>query len=166
MRIHSNPSATPELGSSKDGAAAGKPEDMTKPAAPNALCSGSDAVQKLKMQLDTVPEIRQHRVDALKQAITDGTYKISPLGVATAMLAYGGDSVAQPRRTGGPGGGQLPSRRDRRRRHGHSTQPEPPAVDSRRTAAAAKAARRVAPAALFPPRNVAALAGRPPSKPA
>ncbi len=166
MRIDSNPSAMPEPGSNRDRAAASKPEDMTKPAAPNALCSGSDTVQKLRMQLDTVPEIRQQRVDALKQAISDGTYKISPLAVATAMLAYGGDSVAPLRRTGGPGGGQLPSRRDRRRRHGHFTQPEPPAVDSRRAAAAVKAARRVASAALFSPRNAAALAGLPPSKPA
>lgn len=65
---------------------------MTKLAAPNAdditnLCSGNDAVQKLKMQLYALPDIRQERVDVLKQAIRDGAYKISPLAVATAMLS-------------------------------------------------------------------------------
>jgi len=65
---------------------------MTKLAEPNAedtahLSSGSDAVQRLKMQLDALPEIRQQRVDALKQGISDGTYKISPHAVASAMLA-------------------------------------------------------------------------------
>ncbi|HEX8811011.1 MAG TPA: flagellar biosynthesis anti-sigma factor FlgM [Terracidiphilus sp.] len=170
MTIGLDPSATAELGCSGDGAAAAKPGDMKKPVARDAHgmaypTSESDAVQKLKRQLDTVPEIRQQRVDGLRQAISDGTYKISPHAVATAMLAYGCDSVAQPRRTGGSGGGQTPNRRDRRRRHNHFTQPEPLTVDSRR-AAAAKAARRVAPAALLLPRNAAAQAGRPPSKPA
>jgi len=92
MRIDLNPSGMPELGRSSDAAAGAKPADMTKLAAPNAediahLSSGSDAVQKLKMQLDAFPEIRQQRVDALKQAINDGTYTISPHAVATAMLA-------------------------------------------------------------------------------
>jgi len=92
MRIDLNPSAMPELGRSGDAAAGAKPGDMTQLAAPSAddvahLSSGSDAVQTLKMQLDTLPEIRQQRVDALKQAISEGTYKISAHAVATAMLA-------------------------------------------------------------------------------
>ena len=92
MRIDLNPSATPELGRSSEAAVGAKPGDMTRLAAPNAedvahLSSGSDAVQRLKMHLDGLPEIRQQRVDALKQAISEGTYKISPHVVATAMLA-------------------------------------------------------------------------------
>lgn len=93
MRIDLNPSAMPELGRSSEAAA--KPADMTRAAAPNSedvahLSSGSDAVQKLKTQLDAVPDVRQQRVDALRQAISDGTYKISPQAVAAAMLT---DSV-------------------------------------------------------------------------
>ena len=65
---------------------------MTKRVSQNAdstmdFPSGRDAVQKLKMQLDELPEIRQQRVDALKRAILDGTYEFSPLAVAAAMLA-------------------------------------------------------------------------------
>ena len=92
MRIDLNPSAMPELGRSREAAAGTKPGDVTKLVAPDAedvahLSSGSDAVHKLKLQLDAVPEVRQQRVDALRQAISDGTYKISPQGIATAMLA-------------------------------------------------------------------------------
>jgi len=92
MRIDLNPSAMQELGRSSDTAAGEKPGDMTRLVAPNAddvahLSSGSDAVQRLKMQLDALPEVRQQRVDALKQAISDGAYKISPQALATAMLA-------------------------------------------------------------------------------
>jgi len=92
MRIDLNPSAMPELGRSGEAAAGTKPGDVTNLAAPDAedvahLSSGSDAVQKLKLQLDALPEVRQQRVEALRQAISDGTYKISPQGIAAAMLA-------------------------------------------------------------------------------
>lgn len=50
-------------------------------------------MQKLKTQLDLLPEVRQPLVDALRQAISDGTYKISPQAVATAMLADLGHKV-------------------------------------------------------------------------
>ncbi len=99
MRIDLNPSAMPELGRSGEAAAGTKPLDATNLAAPDAedvahLSSGSDAVQKLKLQLDALPDIRQQRVDALRQAISDGSYKISPQGIATAMLAELGQKTA------------------------------------------------------------------------
>ena len=92
MRIALNPSAMTELGRSSDATTGTKPADTTKLEAPNAediahLSSGSDALQKLKVQLDALPEIRQQRVDALRQAISDSTYTISPHSIATAMLA-------------------------------------------------------------------------------
>lgn len=98
MRIDLNPSAMPELGRSGEAASGTKPGDMTRLAAPNAedvahLSSGSDAVQKLKLQLDAVPDVRQERVDALRQAISAGTYKMSPHAVAGAMLAEAGQKV-------------------------------------------------------------------------
>ena len=98
MRIDLNPSAMPELGHSSETGSGTKPADMTRLAAPNAedvahLSSGSDAIQTLKLQLDAVPDVRQERVDALRQAISDGTYKISPHAVAAAMLAGAGLKV-------------------------------------------------------------------------
>jgi len=98
MRIDLSPSAMPELGRSSDADGTTKSADVTRTAAPNAddvahLSSGSDSVAKLKAQLDTVPEVRQQRVEALKQAISDGTYKIWPHAVATAMLADTGKEL-------------------------------------------------------------------------
>jgi len=57
------------------------------------LSSRRDSVQKLRMQLDALPDVRQQLVDALRQAIRDGTYKISPQAIATAMLANRGLKV-------------------------------------------------------------------------
>lgn len=98
MRIDLNPSAMTELARSNDAAAGTKPADMTKLTAPNTediahLSSGSESVQKLRMQLDALPEVRQERVEALRQSISVGTYKISPESIATAMLADAGRKV-------------------------------------------------------------------------
>ncbi len=97
MRIDLNPSAMPELGRSAEATAGSKPVDMPQPAADAEdvahLSSGSDAVQKLKAQLDALPDVRQQRVDALRQAVSGGTYKISPHAVAAAMLADPGLKV-------------------------------------------------------------------------
>ena len=73
-------------------------EDMTKPGAPIAdrithHSTEKDTLQKLKTRLYALPEVRQQRIDALKQAIKDGTYKISPLAVATAMLSDRGPEI-------------------------------------------------------------------------
>jgi flagellar biosynthesis anti-sigma factor FlgM len=77
MRIDLNPWAMPGLGRSGEAASGTKPGDMTRLAAPNAedvahLSSGSDAIQRLKLQLDALPDVRQERVDALRQAISAG----------------------------------------------------------------------------------------------
>jgi len=92
MRIDLGSSAMPELGRSREAAAGTKAGDMTRAAMPNAedtahLTSGSDAVTSLKMQLDALPEVRQERVIALRQAISEGTYQISAHSIAAAMLA-------------------------------------------------------------------------------
>jgi flagellar biosynthesis anti-sigma factor FlgM len=57
------------------------PEDLAH------LSTGSDAVHRLKAQLDTVPDVRQQRVESLRQAFGDGSFKISPEHIAEAMLA-------------------------------------------------------------------------------
>lgn len=82
----------PKLGHNRDAAAGVKPGDITNLAAPNAddiarPSRWSDTVQMLRKQLDELPDVRQDRVNPLKQAIRDGAYKISPYAIATAMLA-------------------------------------------------------------------------------
>lgn len=51
------------------------------------LSTGSDAVQRLKAQLDGVPDVRQQQVESLRQAVADGSFKVSPEHIAEAMLA-------------------------------------------------------------------------------
>jgi flagellar biosynthesis anti-sigma factor FlgM len=60
-----------------------KPEDVAQ------LPPSSDAVHKLKALLDTVPDIRQQRVESLRQAIVNGSFKVSLEHIAEAMLASG-----------------------------------------------------------------------------
>jgi anti-sigma28 factor (negative regulator of flagellin synthesis) len=44
----------------------------------------------LKTRLDEVPDIRQQRVDSLKQAMAGGRYQLYPQQIAAAMFADGG----------------------------------------------------------------------------
>ena len=72
---------------------------MIKPAAPSAdhmahHSADEDTVQKLKTKLYALPDLRQQRVDALKRAVHDGSYKISPHAVATAMLSDHGPKMS------------------------------------------------------------------------
>jgi flagellar biosynthesis anti-sigma factor FlgM len=95
MKIDLNPSAMPELDRSKGTPSGSKTHDMTNAPSANAediahLSTGSDAVQTLKARLDQVPEIRQQKVDSLKQAIAEGSYRMCPQRIAAAMLADGG----------------------------------------------------------------------------
>ncbi|MGB8771940.1 MAG: flagellar biosynthesis anti-sigma factor FlgM [Candidatus Korobacteraceae bacterium] len=95
MRIDLSPSAMPELDRSKSATAGTKTHDMTNPPATSAddvahLSTGSDAVQTLKAQLDKVPEVRQQKVDSLKQAMANGSYQLYPQQIAAAMFADGG----------------------------------------------------------------------------
>jgi flagellar biosynthesis anti-sigma factor FlgM len=71
-----------------------KIRDMTNPPSASAedvahLPTVSDAVQTLKAQLDKVPEIRQQKVDSLKQAIAEGRHRRDPRQIAAAMFADG-----------------------------------------------------------------------------
>jgi flagellar biosynthesis anti-sigma factor FlgM len=98
MRIDLNPSAMTESARGSDAAGGAKPTELAKVTATAAedvahLSSGSESLQKLKMQLGALPDIRQERVEALKQSISGGTYKISPASIATAMLADAGRKV-------------------------------------------------------------------------
>ncbi len=99
MRIDLNPSSMPELERSNGSANAGKTAETIAGANSSVaddvaqLSTGSDSVQLLKAQLGSVPELRQPRVDALRQAIADGRFKVSPQRTAAAMMS---DSVRTP----------------------------------------------------------------------
>jgi flagellar biosynthesis anti-sigma factor FlgM len=98
MRIDLNPSSMPELARSNGSAGAapaGQPSvaDQAGATATDTtddvanLSTGSDSVQRLKTQLDAVPDVRQQLVDGLRQAVADGSFKVSPQHIAEAMLS-------------------------------------------------------------------------------
>jgi flagellar biosynthesis anti-sigma factor FlgM len=51
------------------------------------LSTGHDQVQTLAANLNQVPEVRQQRVEALRQSVLGGSYEISPGRIAAAMLS-------------------------------------------------------------------------------
>ena len=61
------------------------------PSAPNSIdlahLYSAELLEKLKTQVDAPPEVRQQRVEALKRALAEGSYQISPQRIAAAMLA-------------------------------------------------------------------------------
>ena len=49
------------------------------------LSVDNDTIQQLKTNLSQVPEVRQERVDALRQAVSDGSYQVSDQQLSDAM---------------------------------------------------------------------------------
>jgi flagellar biosynthesis anti-sigma factor FlgM len=95
MRIDLNSSAMPELDRSPSATSGAKTHDLTsRPSAiaedSAMLSTGRDAVQTLKAQLDQIPEIRQQKVESLRQALAEGRYQAHPQQIAAAMVAEGG----------------------------------------------------------------------------
>ena len=95
-KIDLNPPSTPEISRSSGSAgAAGQVKDgrtaadASNPLAEDVahLSTGSDAVAKLKVQLEQIPDVRQARIEGLRQAISEGSFKVSPERIAQAMLA-------------------------------------------------------------------------------
>jgi flagellar biosynthesis anti-sigma factor FlgM len=83
-----NPQAMPALDRSTRAGSNG--QNMTADAkAVTHLFTGSAAVETLKARLNQVPDIRQQRVDSLKQAMAEGRYHLHPQQIAAAMLADG-----------------------------------------------------------------------------
>jgi len=77
-----------------------QPDKVTRPGSPfqqsNAVAvnSGQDqaqfsadsqTIQQLKAQLSQVPEVRQDRVNALRQAVSSGSYQVSDQQLSDAM---------------------------------------------------------------------------------
>lgn len=96
MKIDLDPSSTLELAKSSGSATVGKPgENPTIGSAAQSedtanLSTGSDAVASLRSQLDSVPDVRQDRVQALQQAISQGQFVVSPGRIAAGILAEAG----------------------------------------------------------------------------
>jgi flagellar biosynthesis anti-sigma factor FlgM len=92
MRIDLTPSSMPELNRSSSSSSvsdAGRdvsPGSVTNDSDQVNLSTGSEATQHLKSNLDGVPDVRQERVNSLKQAINNGTFQISPTRIAEGML--------------------------------------------------------------------------------
>src|ERR1700748_2559780 len=95
MRIDLTPPSMPDLdrsGSSATTAKAGSGSSVSGSSEGNdsaQLSTGSDAVQALQKQLESVPDGRQERVSALRQAMSDGSFQVSPARIAEAMLDGG-----------------------------------------------------------------------------
>ena len=53
------------------------------------LQTGSLSVQSLTSQAMNTPEIRQDKVDALRQSVTSGEYQVSAKAIASAIIDNG-----------------------------------------------------------------------------
>jgi len=93
MRIDLNASSMPELSRSSGSAATDRAAGAaSEPAAATSedvahLSTGSEAVQNLKAQLQAVPDVRQLKVNNLRQKIADGGFQVSAERTAESMLA-------------------------------------------------------------------------------
>jgi flagellar biosynthesis anti-sigma factor FlgM len=96
VKIELNPSSTPELAKSSGSATVGQPGKATTTASAGqaedtaSLSTGSDVVASLRAQLESVPDVRQDRVQSLREAISQGQFVVSPGQVAAGMLAEAG----------------------------------------------------------------------------
>lgn len=92
MRIDLNqgPQAAPEAtASSVRNAPASSSSGASHLAEDQAQLSATHAqVQALTAQAAQLPEVRQERVDSLRQAVESGRYRVSPQHVAGALLTH------------------------------------------------------------------------------
>jgi flagellar biosynthesis anti-sigma factor FlgM len=89
----------PEVDHSRGSAGSNKIHGMIQRVPLNAvdearLSTGSDTIRGLKAQLNAVPEVRQQKVDGLRQAVESGSYEVSAQRIAAAMLADLGRKLA------------------------------------------------------------------------
>ena len=71
---------------SKSVANSGKEESSAATQDKTSLSLGSAGLSALAATVAQTPEIRQDKVEALRQAIRSGTYKVQPDKIADAML--------------------------------------------------------------------------------
>ena len=65
------------------------PQNRSAPASPGQdqaqLSADNGTIQTLKARLSQLPEVRQDRVDALRQAFRNGTYQVSDQQLSNAI---------------------------------------------------------------------------------
>ena len=93
MRIDLTPPSMPELepsrGSSGTSEGTGASIQSTRQTDHDlaTLSTGTAAVNRFKSLLESVPEVRHALVDRLRQAVSDGSFQVSPQAIAEGMLA-------------------------------------------------------------------------------
>lgn len=69
-----------------EGSAAARADTGAQPTDRVVLSAGSQDVQKVKDILEQTPEVRADRVQALKEEISRGDYKVDPYRLADKMM--------------------------------------------------------------------------------
>jgi len=82
-----NPQPLVEADQTRSQSAPAANPPATPAAEDQAQCSGQPQVGVLAAQASQLPEIREQRVQALRQAVASGSYNPDPDQVADAMLA-------------------------------------------------------------------------------
>ena len=92
MRIDA-PLSLPENLQSQKVTGSGSPAPRERPAAVNPeqdqaqLSADGQTIPQLKAALSTVPEVRQERVNALRQAVSSGSYQVSDQQLGDAIAS-------------------------------------------------------------------------------
>jgi flagellar biosynthesis anti-sigma factor FlgM len=90
MRVD-GPLPIPENVQPQKVASSGSPTQQSRPASVGSgqdqaqLSVDNDRIQQLKATLAQVPEVRQERVDALRQAVSNGSYRVSDQQLSDAI---------------------------------------------------------------------------------
>lgn len=89
MRIDSNQPISNQVVTETSARNSGKAGDASNAAASEGatFSAGKVGVNTLEAQVLATPEIRQDRVEALRQAISSGNYQLDPAKMADAMLS-------------------------------------------------------------------------------
>jgi len=94
MRVDLNPITvdSAELGSAAQSngsaRAASQPSNPSPGASDTAVISNDQGrVQALAAQANAAPEVRQDKVEALRRGLADGSYEVSPMQTAEAMIS-------------------------------------------------------------------------------
>jgi negative regulator of flagellin synthesis FlgM len=77
-------SNTKQLSGSQAAASSSVAQDRT------TLSSSSTSVKSLTSHALSSPEVRQDKVDALRQSVSSGEYKVDPNKIASAIVSAGG----------------------------------------------------------------------------
>ena len=87
MRVDLNGTATSQVDTAqKTSQTAGKRSNLVRTEDKATLSVDTTAISSLSSQALNMPEVRQDKVDALRQAVNDGTYQVDPSKIADSIL--------------------------------------------------------------------------------